>query len=90
MTFKVIISLRCDPLAPKKCLVPTVGMFTCEYVAKLLSDLFTKLSDCQIVTRRLERTFYDLAEFEVTDPDGHVICLSEKLKNMDDLPTPES
>ena len=41
------------------------------------------------LTRRLERMFYSLAEFEITDPDGHVICLSEALDEMDDLPTPE-
>lgn len=41
-----------------------------------------------IVTRRLERMFYGLAEFEITDPDGHVICLSQALEDASDLPTP--
>jgi len=41
-----------------------------------------------LVTRRLERMFYGLAEFEITDPDGYVICLSQQLDDMSDLPTP--
>ena len=53
-----------------------------------LRELFTRLSDRSVVSRRLERMFYGLAEFEITDPDGYVICLSEELKNSDDLPTP--
>ena len=43
-----------------------------------------------VVTRRLERMFYGLAEFEITDPDGHALCLSQALDHMDDLPTPEA
>ena len=41
-----------------------------------------------IVTRRLERMPYGLAEFEITDPDGYVICLSQELENASDLPMP--
>jgi catechol 2,3-dioxygenase-like lactoylglutathione lyase family enzyme len=48
-------------------------------------DHFNKLG---IVTRRLERMFYGLAEFEITDPDGYVICLSQMLEDASDLPTP--
>ena len=54
---------------------------------------FRKLfSECQsrgLVTRGLEKMFYGLAEFEITDPDGHVICLSQQLADMGDLPAPK-
>ncbi len=53
-----------------------------------LRELFTRLSDRSIVSRRLERMFYGLAEFEITDPDGYVVCLSEELEDSRDLPTP--
>lgn len=29
------------------------------------------------------------SEFEITDPDGHALCLSEQLQGDGDLPTPE-
>jgi hypothetical protein len=29
-----------------------------------------------------------LAEFEITDPDGYVLCLSQSLENASDLPRP--
>jgi uncharacterized glyoxalase superfamily protein PhnB len=51
-------------------------------------ELFVQLSQRGIVTRRLERMFYGLAEFEITDPDGYVICLSQLLEDAADLPTP--
>ena len=41
-----------------------------------------------IVTRRLERMPYGLTEFEITDPDGYVICLSQLIEDASDLPTP--
>ncbi len=41
-----------------------------------------------IVTRRLEQMPYGLAEFEITDPDGYILCLSQMLENASDLPTP--
>lgn len=52
-------------------------------------ELFTRLNQSGIVTRRLERMFYGMSEFELTDPDGHVICLGQYLDDADDLPTPE-
>lgn len=51
-------------------------------------ELFGKFNDRGIVTRRLERMFYGLAEFEITDPDGYVICLSQLLEDASDLPAP--
>ncbi len=51
-------------------------------------ELFTTLSARGIVTRRLERMFYGLAEFEITDRDGYVICLSQLLEDSSNLPTP--
>ena len=53
-----------------------------------LRQLFAKMSSAGVVSRRLERMFYGLAEFEITDPDGYVLCLSEELKNMQDLQMP--
>ena len=53
-----------------------------------LRELFAKLSAQGIVSRRLERMFYGLAEFEITEPDGYVICLSQLLEDASDLPTP--
>jgi uncharacterized glyoxalase superfamily protein PhnB len=52
-------------------------------------ELFAQLSARGIVSRRLERMFYGLAEFEITDPDGYVICLSQFLEDAADLPAPE-
>ena len=43
-------------------------------------EVFAAFSGRGIVTRRLERMPYGLAEFEITDPDGYVICLSQMLE----------
>src|SRR5262245_44885520 len=51
-------------------------------------EVFTAFSSRGIVTRRLERMPYGLAEFEITDPDGNVLCLSQFLEDAQDLPTP--
>src|SRR5262245_35081355 len=51
-------------------------------------EVFAAFHARGIVTRRLERMFYGLAEFEITDPDGHVICLSQDLGDASDLPAP--
>jgi hypothetical protein len=51
-------------------------------------DVFAAFSARGIVTRRLEQMPYGLAEFEITDPDGYVICLSQQLEDASDLPTP--
>jgi uncharacterized glyoxalase superfamily protein PhnB len=53
-------------------------------------ELFAALSQRGVVTRRLERMFYGLAEFEITDPDGYVVCLSQSLAEASDLPQPEA
>src|ERR1043166_9051494 len=50
-------------------------------------EVFAAFKAHGIVTRRLERMFYGLAEFEITDPDGYVICLSQLLEDASDLPT---
>jgi catechol 2,3-dioxygenase-like lactoylglutathione lyase family enzyme len=52
-------------------------------------DVFAAFNPRGIVTRRLEQMPYGLAEFEITDPDGHVICLSQKLEDASDLPSPK-
>ena len=51
-------------------------------------ELFSQCQTRTIVARRLERMFYGLSEFEITDPDGYVICLSQLLEDASDLPTP--
>lgn len=51
-------------------------------------ELFALCTTRGIVARRLEQMFYGLAEFEITDPDGYVICLSQCLEDADDLPRP--
>ncbi len=51
-------------------------------------EMFAQLNALGIVTRRLERMFYGLAEFEITDPDGYIICLSQMLEDASDLPSP--
>jgi uncharacterized glyoxalase superfamily protein PhnB len=52
-------------------------------------DVYSALCEQGVVTRRLERMFYGLAEFEVTDPDGYVLCLSQELEDGSDLPMPQ-
>src|SRR3954452_19486475 len=51
-------------------------------------EVFAKFNTHGIVSRRLERMFYGPAEFEITDPDGYVLCLSQVLEDASDLPTP--
>jgi uncharacterized glyoxalase superfamily protein PhnB len=51
-------------------------------------EVFAAFSTLGIVTRRLEQMPYGLAEFEITDPDGYVICLSQQLEDASDLPRP--
>ena len=51
-------------------------------------EVFAAFTSLGIVTRRLERMPYGLAEFEITDPDGYVICLSQLLEESEDLPVP--
>ena len=51
-------------------------------------EVFAGFSARGIVTRRLEQMPYGLAEFEITDPDGYIICLSQPLDDAADLPTP--
>jgi uncharacterized glyoxalase superfamily protein PhnB len=52
-------------------------------------ELFAKLQKAGVVTRRMEQMFYGLAEFEITDPDGYVLCLAQSLEDPSDLPSPE-
>jgi hypothetical protein len=51
-------------------------------------EVFAAFSAQGIVTRRLERMIYGLAEFEITNPGGYVICLSQQSEDRSDLPTP--
>lgn len=54
-----------------------------------IRQLFAELTSRGVVSRRLERMFYGLAEFEIRDPDGYVLCLAEELGDSHDLPTPQ-
>jgi catechol 2,3-dioxygenase-like lactoylglutathione lyase family enzyme len=54
-----------------------------------LRHLYADLSRPGVVSRRLERMFYGVAEFEVRDPDGYALCLAEALADAQDLPTPQ-
>jgi len=51
-------------------------------------EVFAAMSSLGIVTRKLEQMPYGLAEFEITDPDGYVLCLSQFLEDAKDLPAP--
>ncbi len=51
-------------------------------------EVYAAFSARDIVTRRLEQMPYGLAEFEITDPDGYVLCLSQELADVSDLPKP--
>jgi len=51
-------------------------------------EIFAAFNERGLVTRRLERMPYGLAEFEITDPDGYILCLSQQLEEASDLPTP--
>ena len=51
-------------------------------------DVFGSFQARGIVTRSLEQMPYGLAEFEITDPDGYIICLSQQLEDASDLPKP--
>jgi uncharacterized glyoxalase superfamily protein PhnB len=52
-----------------------------------LREIHDKLATAGAVTRRLERAFYGLAECEVRDLDGYVICLSQDLADARDVPS---
>ncbi len=51
-----------------------------------LRELCARLDQQGAVTRRLERMPYGLAECDVRDPDGYVLCLSQALADAGDLP----
>lgn len=53
-------------------------------------EVYSSFSAHGIVTRRLERMPYGLCEFEITDPDGYVVCLSQELEDPSDLPGPSA
>jgi uncharacterized glyoxalase superfamily protein PhnB len=54
-----------------------------------IRQLFARLASHGVVSRRLERMFYGIVEFEIRDPDGYVLCLAEELEDAQDLPTPD-
>ncbi|MCY2934314.1 MAG: hypothetical protein NT172_09165 [Planctomycetota bacterium] len=52
-------------------------------------ELYAFLTAKNVVSRRLECMFYGMTEFEITDPDGYVICLGQFLEETDGIPMPE-
>lgn len=86
----VELMLRCDEGALRRSPKPYDWDVYLRLEETPFREVHAKLHAAGLVTRRLERMFYGLAEFELTDPDGHVICLSQALNHADDLPTPES
>lgn len=84
----VELMLRHDPNAERKTPRPYEWDVYVRRQGERFRELFAAFSRLDIVTRRLERMPYGLAEFEIADPDGHVICLSQQLENADDLPMP--
>jgi catechol 2,3-dioxygenase-like lactoylglutathione lyase family enzyme len=51
-----------------------------------LRELHARLSSGGVVCRGLEQMPYCDTEFDVRDPDGYVICFSEMLPEVDDVP----
>jgi uncharacterized glyoxalase superfamily protein PhnB len=82
------LMLRCVEASRQKQPQPYAWDVYLRIEERSIRDMFATLSARGVVTRRLERMFYGLAEFEIADPDGHVICLSQRLRDMSDLPAP--
>lgn len=53
-----------------------------------LRELHARLHPQGVVTRHLELMFYGDAEFDVRDPDGYILCVSQVLAHASDLPSP--
>ena len=51
-----------------------------------LRELYARLLPLRIVTRPIERMPYCDTEFDIKDPDGYVICISQTLADADDIP----
>jgi uncharacterized glyoxalase superfamily protein PhnB len=50
-----------------------------------LREVYAELREKGVVVRPLERMFYGDAEFDVRDPDGYVLCVSEFLSDASDI-----
>jgi catechol 2,3-dioxygenase-like lactoylglutathione lyase family enzyme len=51
-----------------------------------LRELYARLVVFGVVTRQLERMPYCDTEFDIKDPDGYVICISQMLEDASDIP----
>lgn len=51
-----------------------------------LRELYARLRALGVVTRQLERMPYCDTEFDIKDPDGYVICISQTLEDASDIP----
>jgi uncharacterized glyoxalase superfamily protein PhnB len=54
-----------------------------------LREVYAELQAKGVVVRPLQRMFYGDAEFDVRDPDGYLLCLSEYLTDASDIPAAE-
>ena len=50
-----------------------------------LRELYAQLLELGVVTRQLERMPYCDTEFDIKDPDGYVICVSEMIEDARDI-----
>jgi uncharacterized glyoxalase superfamily protein PhnB len=51
-------------------------------------EYHAKMKDAGLVVRDLQRMPYGMIEFDIADPDGHIICLGGLLQDAGDIPTP--
>jgi predicted enzyme related to lactoylglutathione lyase len=51
-------------------------------------EIFAAYRTLGVVTRQMELMPYGLVEFEISDPDGYVLCLSQNLEDTSDLQRP--
>ena len=51
-----------------------------------LRELYKRVLPLGVVSRQLERMPYCDCEFDVKDPDGYVVCISQMLEDSDDVP----
>lgn len=79
------IMASCDPEHPRPATAIGWDVYL-RLAGGRIREVFADLSARGVVTRRLERMFYGLAEFNVRDPDGYVLCLAEELADLSDLP----
>ena len=71
---------------------PTPKQYDWDVYLRLIDAPFRKIFNLLgdrngVINRPLQVMPYGLTEFEIVDPDGYVICLSQLLDDTSDLPT---